>query len=265
MTDLATINAADLPDPGEVPALDWLDASLIDADPLYQRPLDDVRVDAILKAFTWRSFGAIVVVPQSDGRYHATDGQHRLEAAKRHPKVTHVPAVIVKAEDIQSEASIFVEINRNRKNVSALELFFAGLAADDDDALTIHQVTQRAGVRIPKYASAGFKVGDCIAIAAIQSVIGRRGAMRARQYLELLAKADLAPITATHIKATEYLMTADEFGGAVEAEDLTATILTHGAMAEAEAKRFAATHGCPTWKGLASVWFQKSRKRRKAA
>ena len=265
MTDLATINASELPDPGEVPVLDWLDPELIDADPLYQRPLDDGRVDAILKAFKWRSFGAIVVVPQADGKYHATDGQHRLEAAKRHPNVTHVPAVIVKADDVQSEASIFVEINKNRKNVSALELFFAGLAADDDDALTIHQVCQRAGVRIPKYPSAGYKPGDCISIAAIQSVINKRGAMRARQYLEILARAYLAPITATHIKAVEHLLTADEFGGQVEAEDLTATILAHGAMAEAEAKRFAATHGCPVWKGLSSTWFQKARKRRKAA
>lgn len=263
MTDLAIINATELPDPGEVPVLDWIDPSLIDADPMYQRPLDEGRVNAILKAFTWRSFGALVVVPQDDGRYHATDGQHRLEAAKRHPKVAHVPAVVVKADDVQSEASIFVEINKNRKNVSALELFFAGLAADDDDALTIHQVCQRAGIRIPKYPSAGYKPGDCVSIAAIQSTINRRGAMRARQVLEVLARADLAPISANHIKATEALLLEDEFG--VEGEDLTATILAMGTAAEAEAKRFAATHCCPMWRGLASVWFQRCRKRRKAA
>lgn len=253
------------PDPGDVPALDWIDVGLIDVDPLYQRPVDPVRVSTIANGFNWRSFGALVVVPVKDGRYHATDGQHRLEAAKAHPKVTHVPCVIVQAENIQSEASIFVEINASRKNVSALELFFAKLAADDDDALTIRQVCERAGVRIPKYPSAGFRPGDCVAIAALQALIGRRGAMRARQYLELLAKARLAPITATHIKATEHLMTDPEFGGSVEAEDLTATILAMGGTDEVEAKRFAATHCCPVWKGLASTWFQKTRKRRKAA
>lgn len=265
MTDICSINFAALPDPGEVPALDWVDVSLISADPLYQRPLDHARVDTILHGFTWRSFGALVVVPQADGTYHATDGQHRLEAAKLHPKVTHVPAVIVKADDIKSEASIFVEINGSRKNVSALELFFAKLAANDDDAETIRQVCERAGVRIPKYPSAGFKPRDCIAIAAIQSVVGRRGAMRARQYLEVLAKADLTPITATHLKAVEFLMTDAEFGGTVEGEDLTATILAMNGSAEVEAKRFAATHCCPVWKGLASTWFQRCKKRRKAA
>jgi len=265
MTDLARINAGALPDPGEVPVLDWIDKALIDADPLYQRPLDPSRVDGILSAFSWRSFGALVVVPQADGRYHATDGQHRLEAAKLHPKVTHVPAVIVKAEDIQSEASIFVDINAGRKNVSALELFFAKLAADDEDAETIRQVCERAGVRIPKYPSAGYRPGDCIAIAAIQAAIGRRGAMRARQYLEILAKAELAPITANHIKAVEHLMTDDEFKGWIEPEDLTDAIKGLGRAAETDAKRYAATHSCSVWQGLASTWFQKTRKKRKAA
>ncbi len=256
-------NLHDLRDPGELPALDWIETGKIEADPLYQRPLDVSRVDTIRASFSWRSFGALVVVPQADGKFHVSDGQHRLEAAKRHPSITHVPAVIVKADDVQSEAAIFVDINKNRKNVSALELFFAGLAAEDEDALTVHQVCQRAGVRIPKHPSAGYKPADCIAIAAIQAIIGRRGAMRARQVMEVLAKADLAPISANHIKATEALLLDDEFG--VEGEDLTATILTMGAAAEAEAKMFAATHRCPAWKGLASVWFQRCRKRRKAA
>jgi hypothetical protein len=232
---------------------------------MYQRPCDPVRVSVIAGGFNWRSFGALVVVPVADGRYHVTDGQHRLAAAKAHPAINCVPCVIVRAETIQSEASIFVEINASRKNVSQLELFFARLATEDEDAETIRQVCERAGVRIPKYPSAGFRPGDCIAIGAIQAVINRRGAMRARQYLELLARARLAPITATHIKAAEYLLTDAEFGGAVAAEDLTATILAMGGTDEVEAKRFAATHGCPVWKGLASTWFQKTRKRRRAA
>ncbi len=138
------------PDPGEPPVIDWIDKGLISADPLYQRPLDRARVKTILKAFSWRSFGAVVVVQQADGTYHATDGQHRMEAAKLHPKISVVPAVIVKAEDVQVEAGIFVDINKNRKNVSALELFFAQLAAGDQHALSVQQVCKEAGIRIPK-------------------------------------------------------------------------------------------------------------------
>ena len=255
------IDEAALPDPGEVPVLDWIKVELIDVEPLYQRPLDPARVENILKNFSWRSFGALVLVPQDNGRYTTPDGQHRLEAAKLHPKVSYVPAVIVKADDVHAEAGIFVEINKNRKNVNALDLFFAELTAGDDNAQTIQQVCQRAGVRIPKYASAGMKPGDTIAISAIQAAIGRRGAMRARQYLELLAQAGFAPITANQIKAVEHLLTEAEFSSFITIEDLAQTVKAAGTTIDGEAKRFAATHCVPFWKGLANIWFQKTKKK----
>jgi hypothetical protein len=256
--------STNIPDPGEVPVLDWLDVSLLDVDALYQRPEDEKRVAKIAEGFRWDRFGALVVAPKEGGRFSIIDGQHRARAAQLHPSVTVVPAVIITADGVAEEAASFVGINAERKNTSALELFFAHLATGDEDAETVRQVCDRAGIRIPKHPQV-YKPGDCIAVAAIQAMIGRRGAMRARQLLEILAKAELAPITATHIKAVEHLMTAEEFCGVIEGEDLTATILAMGTAADAEAKRFAATHGCPAWKGLASTWFQRCRKRRKAA
>ena len=89
------IDPTEFSNPGDVPALDWLDVADITVESLYQRPIDQSRVDDIVRGFTWRSFGTLVVVPQEGGGYHVTDGQHRLEAARRHPHVTVVPAVIV--------------------------------------------------------------------------------------------------------------------------------------------------------------------------
>lgn len=251
----------EFPDPGDVPVLDWIDVNLIGIEECYQRPLDRDRVQAILRGFTWRSFGALVIVPQADGTYHATDGQHRLEAAKLHPKVTHIPAVIVKADDMRDEAGIFVDINRNRKNVSALELFFAQLTAGDDDAVTVQQVCGKAGIRIPKYPG-DYKPGDTIAVTGIKALIDKHGAMRARERLQVLVAARFAPITAAHIKAVDMLLTDPEFAEQIAIEDLTAALTAHGSVVEHEAKRFAATHGVPVWKGLANVWFQKTKKRR---
>lgn len=85
-------------DPGEPPVLDWIDVSLIDIDPAYQRGLDEARVQRILGWFTWDAFGAIVIAPADEGRYHCTDGQHRLAAARRHPAVSVVPAIIISAQ-----------------------------------------------------------------------------------------------------------------------------------------------------------------------
>lgn len=259
------IDETAFPDPGDVPVLDWIDVDLIGVEPMYQRPLDAMRVDSILRSFSWRSFGAIVLVPQADGRFHATDGQHRLEAAKLHPCVTHVPAVIVKAQDVHEEAGIFVDINKNRKNVSALELFFAQLTAGDDEAERILQVCQSAGVRIPKYAGKDCRPNDCVAITVIQSCIVKHGTAKTRQFLALLCKAQFAPISAGHLKAVELLLTDPEFSSSITPEALEQTVKAEGVTSDVEAKRFADTHKVPVWKGLANVWFQKTRKSRAPA
>lgn len=161
------IDDAALPDPGEVPVLDWLDVDLIGVEAMYQRPLDMNRVEGIVRGFSWRSFGALVVVPQQDGRFNVTDGQHRLEA----------PA-------------------------------------------------------------------------------------KTRVFLSLLSTAQFAPISANHIKAVEMLLTDDEFAPYVTAEALGATVRAEGVTSAAEAKRFAETHKVPYWKGLANVWFQRTKKSR---
>lgn len=251
-----------LPDPGEVPVLDWISKELIDVDHAYQRPEDQARAEKIARSFSWSKFGAIVVVPKPDGRYAILDGQHRAAAAKMHPMVDHLPAVLMPSvHGVTAEANSFIGLNAERKAVSGLELFHAKLAAGDEDAVTLDQVAQRAGVTVPRYPGSN-NPGETIAVNAIQALIGRRGAMRARQFLEILAKAELAPITANQIKAVEHLMSDPEFAGQVDGEDLTRVVVEMGPAAEHEAKRFAATHCVPLWKGLASTWFQKCRKRR---
>lgn len=254
-------------DPGEVPVLDWVDKDLIDVDEAYQRPLDEARVQRMVEWFDWRSFGALVLTKAADGRYHTPDGQHRLEAAKRHPKVSVVPAVIVEAETTAEEAEVFVGINRDRKNVTPMQLYWAELAAEDPEALTVSQVCERAGITIVRSPGGATKAkpGDTLAISAIRSLVTRRGAMRARRILEVLGKAQLAPVGALPIRAVEILLTDAEFKDEVEPEALTESIAGKSMVLEDEARAFAATHRMPVAKAMASVWFKRTRKRRKAA
>lgn len=250
----------ELPDPGEVPALDWIDKTLITVDPLYQRPLDAERAATIARAFSWRSFGALVVVPAGDG-YHVTDGQHRLEAAKLHPKVTHVPAVIVKAEAIQSQAGMFVDINKNRKNVTGLELFFAELAAGTGNAAETLKAAKAAGIRIPKYPG-NYKPNDTIAVGALQAIVAGYVDTKVQIILTTVAAADFKPISGAQVKAVECLLTDREFAPQIDSADLAAFLKSTGTTLDGEAKRFAATHNVSFWKALASVWFQKCKKRK---
>ena len=261
------MTAVILHDPGEVPVLDWLDKTLIDVDPSYQRSLDEGRVDKILGAFSWGSFGALVVAPNEAGRYHCIDGQHRLEAAKRHPNVNVVPAVVITGRGTNAEAESFVNVNGERKNVSKLEMHWAELAAGNEEALTVQQVCQRAGVKVLRYpgSNAKYNSAETIAVSSLRSLVDKRGAFKARRILDVLAQADLAPITGMHIKAAELLMTDPEFADAVEPEALTESLRSFQAVIENEAEAFALAHRTPKAKALAVVWFRKSKKKRKAA
>lgn len=253
----------ELPDPGEVPALDWIGKHLITVDPLYQRPLDAERAANIARAFSWRSFGALVVVPAGDS-YHVTDGQHRLEAAKLHPKVTHVPAVIVQTETIQSEAGMFVDINKNRKNVSSLELFFAELAAETGGAAEVLKAATSAGIRIPKHPGC-YKANDTVAVGVLSSLVKSYVDVKVQIILATVAAGSFRPISAAQIKAVECLLTDPEFAPLIDSDDLAVFLKSTGTTLDGEAKRFAATHCSPFWKALASTWFQKCRKRRQPA
>jgi len=250
----------ELPDPGEVPALDWIDKHLITVDPLYQRPLDAERAATIAKAFNWRSFGALVVVPAGEG-FHVTDGQHRLEAAKLHPKVTHVPAVIVQAKTIQSEAGMFVDINKNRKNVSSLELFFAELAAGTGNAVETLKAATAAGIRIPKYPGS-YRANDTVAVGVLSTLVRNYVDVKVQIILATVAAGRFRPISAAQIKAVECLLTDSEFAPVIDSDDLAVFLKSTGTTLDGEAKRFSATHGVPFWKALASTWFQKCKKRR---
>lgn len=254
-------------DPGEPPVLDWIDVTLIDVDPAYQRPLDEGRVQRILDWFSWRDFGALVVAKKADGRFNATDGQHRLEAAKRHPLVSQVPAVIIETGGTAGEAANFVAINVDRRNISTLDRHWAQVVAEDPEALTVNQVCHRAGLMLLRHPAGnrGYKLRETIAVSAIRALIDGRGAMRAREVLDVLAGAELAPISGVHVRAAELLMTDPEFRDDIDAAGITDSLLQHGDEIEAEAKAFAKTHRLSAARALASVWFRRTRKKRRAA
>lgn len=252
-------------DPGEPPVLDWLDKNLIDIDPDYQRGLDEARVQRIVDWFEWSSFGAIVVAPAGESRrFNCTDGQHRLAAAKAHPAVSVVPAVIIPVSGKVGEATNFISINRDRKNITALDRYWAELAAEDPEAVTVKQVCDRAGVVITRYPNAVYHPGQTVAVSAVRAVVENRGAMRGREILQVVARARLAPIRGEHIRAAEILLMDDEFRNEVEPDVLADAIAGNEEAISIEAKAFAKTHRLPAAKAFASVWFRKCRKKRRA-
>lgn len=238
-------------------------------DETYQRNLSERSVKLIRKIvahWDWRTFMPPVVVKTKDG-LHVIDGQHTAIAAASHPAITDIPVMVVKAEQLEDRAKTFLGRNRDRISVTANQLYYAGVSAGDETSVTIKQVCDRAGIRILKQppGAAVFKPGDTLAIGAVSALVNRRGALRARQVLQVLGDAKLAPVPQMLIKAVEELLCNKEYTGQIEAADLTTAIRASLGEAESEAKIFAATHNVPIWKALTSILYRRCKRGRRRA
>ena len=161
-------------DLGKLPALDWVDVNLIDVDHNYQREIRQRLVTKILNGFRWDHFGAVVLAPQENGRFHVTDGQHRVKAAKLHPAVERVPALITSGTGMVSEAENFLTINRDRQTVTPIERYWAGLTAGNPECELTAKILAAAGCDIVPEAGAP-AINHTSAVSALQRAIRRYG------------------------------------------------------------------------------------------
>lgn len=140
-------------DLGTRPRVVWLDLALLTVDKAYQREINikgAAHVSRILQAFNWNCYQPIIVSERDDGTYAVIDGQHRLEAAKRHPLIDSLPCYIIDAPDAAKQAAIFVAVNSHRIALTSLQRFHAAVAAKDGGALLAATLCADAGVRILK-------------------------------------------------------------------------------------------------------------------
>lgn len=267
------VNAMPVPgvDPGtaptEPPMFEWVAPGDLLVDETYQRNLSErsvALIRKIVRQWDWRRFKPPVVARSPYG-LEVIDGQHTAIAAASHPSIERIPVMVVSAAEQSERAAAFVGHNRDRIALTSTQMHAAAVAAGDEDALTIAQVCQRAGVIVLKNppGNGAFRPRETLAVASLRALINRRGAMKARQVLEVLAKAECAPVSASGIKAVEMLLFDKEYAGHVGADDLTTAIRGLGAAAEHEAKVFAAAHSVPLWRALGIVLFRRARRGRR--
>lgn len=206
-------------------------------DEAYQRALTDRSRKLILRiaeAWDWRKYKPPVVVETPDG-LHIIDGQHTAIGAATHGGFATIPVMVVRAETIAERAEAFVGHNRDRLGVTALDLHFASIAAGDEDALTVAQVCQRAGVRLLRFSPSGgvFKPGDTMAVSAIA-------------------------------KATDALMHDKDLATDLTPEDLALHLFDKQPEVEREAKRLVLSQNLPLWKALAILYFRLRPRRRRS-
>lgn len=237
-------------------------------DESYQRSLSERSVRLVRKIvaeWDWHAFKPPIVV-DVDGRYEVIDGQHTAIAAVTHGGIAELPVLVVDAEAMASKAQAFVRHNRDRIQVTPVQLHTALVAAGDEDAQTIDQVCQRAGVRIMRNPPpmGRYDVGDSLAITTIRALVNRRHARGARQVLEICVKAGCAPVSAGMIKAVEHLLFAQEYAGELDAERLALVISANRSTLDQEAERFATERKVSQWRALASVIYMNRRRTKNA-
>lgn len=254
--------------PGEVrgsdPTFEWVEPATLLVDECYQRELSARSLRLIRKIVTgwdWRRFKPPVVAPIDDG-LEVIDGQHTAIAAATHPMIHQIPVMVVRADERAHRAAAFIGHNRDRVAITPMQMHVAAVVAGNDEALTVDQVCRRAGVRLLRAPPGDqeYEPGETIAVSSISKLIDRRGAMRARQILQVLAEAECAPVSAAGIRAVEMLLMDPEFAGQMSAEELCCIIRDLGPAAISEAKLFAATHRIPLWRALGTVLFRRRKK-----
>lgn len=272
MTDLRPVTAIRFPDiePGGAdmarPKYAEIDPTELLVDESYQRNLSErsrALIRRLVASWDWRAYKPPNVV-KVDGAYHIVDGQHTAIAAASHPLVGKIPVLIVDAPEAVNRAAAFVKLNRDRINVTVTQLHHALVRAGDEDALTVAQVCDRAGIRILRVppGNGGFYVGETLSVSTINALVARRHAAGARRVLEICVKAKLAPVSMVAIRAVEAVLFEPEYAVAeIDPEDLVTAL--REPETEREARVFAAEHGARLWRALAAVLYRKSKRARR--
>lgn len=114
----------------------------------YQRGGSDAKVTRIANNFSWAAFQVLSVTDVGGGNYHVIEGGHRTRAAMKRPDVDMVPCMVFEMETIQDEALAFLEVNVNRKPMSAVDRHHAYIVSGDPLAVKVENAVRESGRRI---------------------------------------------------------------------------------------------------------------------
>lgn len=179
-------------DLGTRPRVVWLDLGLLVIDRRYQRDLTDAgftHINRIAREWNWNCYQPLIVTENADGTYAVIDGQHRLEAAKKHPLISELPCYIIDAPDVGSQASIFVAVNTNRKALTSQQKFWASHAAGDAAALAFAAICDEFHIKILRGAPGGsIQPRTILGPLICQRLVAKLGKDAVREAIRLLAE-----------------------------------------------------------------------------
>jgi len=179
---------------GKLPVLQYIPPTELLIDATYQRSLDasasKTLIRKIAQFWNWDLCQPLVVSRRSDGGLYVIDGQHRLAASRLRTDIGQLPCVVVEYEKSADEAASFVHLNQQRRPLSALDVFKAAVASEDEEALAIMAALTDVGLSIaPHLNFVSWKPGNLSNIAGIQRAWRADGATVGKLAMRAISEA----------------------------------------------------------------------------
>ena len=199
----ASLTAADKP-----PECRWVDPRELHVEEKYQRMLganSTKLIRGIVRDFSWAKFKPPTCAEGEGGKLFVIDGQHTAIASASHPKVEKIPVMVVEAVTVKERAEAFIGHNRDRLNVTPMQMYYSGVAAGDPVALAMKAGMDQAGVTMKRFQPPAWEIGDTVAAGTIKTLADKRGASAVGRVLNVLMNARRGPLIAGEIKAVAAL------------------------------------------------------------
>jgi len=193
------------------PDLRWIALHELVVNHEYQRSLSEKSIRSIRRIaenWAWGRVKALTVVHTPEGAFEIIDGQHTAIAASTHGGIDKLPCMVTKGGTIKDRAIDFVAINRDRVNMTALQIFWADVKAEEESAIDVLDGARRAEVDILRSARtvAKMKPGQCVAVGALRRLARRGGVAYVARVLRIGKAAELAPITSAFVQACSLML-----------------------------------------------------------
>lgn len=209
----------------------WINKKIIQIDASYQRTENKPKVLEIAANWSWESCSAISVMERACGTLVAVDGQHRLSAAWRRSDIVEVPCMVFKSCGNAQEAEAFIELNTNRKPVSAFSKYRAKLVAGDPVAIEITKTVTSLNLSI---CENGDTPGTLTCVATTQKLFASNSE-RFRRVIAIAAELSEQDNTSVHRILLEGLFYIDQrVAGGLRDARLLSRIYQVGAKALVE-------------------------------
>lgn len=201
-----------IPNPGPKPNLKWLPIKELIIDRNYQRDMDSAHVQRIMEKFQWRFFQAITVTPVKGG-YSVIDGQHRVGAARNIQGIDKVPCLVLEEISVEEQARAFVTMNKTQKRVTPLDMFWAGVAAEEEEYMILDDIFNKSGVRVYSSMGGSLPPKTTTAVNTVRKLYRRFGRTSIEAALKIIVTAwedERDALTACNIEAVESFIRLEE-------------------------------------------------------